>query len=724
MTSRLHRSLFSPTSLVVLTLLALLYWLTSYEDAAASQPAAPVIPAEQQQAATHQEGGKYQWGPELTIDTAVLDSAPPETTLFRGPSTAPPEWELLTKDKHTTGTAVADFDRPAETMPPDNPVEEDDGAWVKLKQGHYAGGVIRKSTFFPKAIEVWRGIPYAQSTAGKNRFRPPQPLPYSDTVFEATEFGPACPSDGAARESEDCLNLNVYRPARVEAGGEAAELLPVVVYIHGGAFNYGLAQERNMASFVSWAEDNMISVSFNYRVGALGFLPSELVANEGLLNLGLRDQQAALAWVKNNIALFGGDPGRVTIMGLSAGAHSVGHHINYYARKGNGPAPFSQAILESGGATARATFVATHPRHLVQFREFLVKAGVAGVPEDETLEALRELPLETVLRASRAVWRAYTASVRWPFQPSIDGQMVSSGSGALIKSNLTADPLIRTLPLRAIQKGRHLHVPVLTGFAANEGTLFVPHAAETNADFRAFFAALLPGFDSADLDTLCELYPDPVTDPSSPYQPAPAGRGAQFLRLDAAYAHYAYICPVLQQADYFMRNYTSPAASSSLSSEDEADRQGSQGSQAGDAPVWVYEYAALSGATRTANHGDNALPVSHDANVLQPFPGLTRVADAMHGAWARFVSTGDPNPPNPAPEWARHGAGLGGKLMVFGEGNDERAGGKAPGTPAKLRQLTGDELEKCRFWWERTELSEGLGRRGGGKKVVGDGSKL
>lgn len=96
-----------------------------------------------------------------------------------------------------------------------------------------------------------------------------------------------------------------------------------MVYIHGGAFNRGTASMHNTASMVSWSKQPFIAVSFNYRIGALGFLPSSVTAKEGVLNLGLRDQIVLMEWVQNNIAAFGGDRGRVTLVGLSAGAHSV-----------------------------------------------------------------------------------------------------------------------------------------------------------------------------------------------------------------------------------------------------------------------------------------------------------------------------------------------------------------------------------------------------------------
>ncbi|CAK7232618.1 hypothetical protein SCUCBS95973_008319 [Sporothrix curviconia] len=597
---------------------------------------------------------------------------------------------------------------------------------------------IPEQMALPRALDVFLGIPYAQSTGGQNRFRPPVALAVDDRgtsdrgsrVIPATQLGQRCPGiapNPFIPEGEDCLNLNVYRPSASASKSLSekripTEPLPVVVYVHGGAFNNGMGAERDMASFVGYAEADIVGVSFNYRVGALGFLGWQGAAGDGAntsddsdapLNVGLRDQQALFAWVQKNIRCFGGNPNNVTIMGLSAGAHSIGHHLLYYPP---GQAPFHKAILESGGPTARAVWNQNHPRPKSQLREFLVAAGAfspeqralrkASSPRDENrdiLAYLRNLPLESIVAATRQVWNTYQASVCWPFQPVVDGNIIP-----------------RT-PLRTWQGGFAPQIPVLTGFNSNEGTLFVPGdqgRADTNAHFRTFFADLVPGLTSDDLDELCRVYPDPVADPqNSPYimpEPFPPGvTGRQWARLEAAYAHYAYICPVLQTAHYLAAN----AANANYN-------------------VYLYEFAAHAQGWNTANHGDNQICVAHSMAVLRDNPGLLAVADAMNSAWVQFAVSpaGDPN--------SRHGGGpagvtwapfvspfappavakktdpAAGSLVVFGQGNDERVppaqrrgGSEAkPGTPAAIRSLSDYELAQCRFWWDRTALSQGDGQ--------------
>ena len=194
---------------------------------------------------------------------------------------------------------------------------------VKLPQGTVIGGLERGP--FPKTVESFKGIPYALPPTGDRRFRAPVPVGPSSETIDASEFGPRAPATQlitvgpTLEQSEDCLTANVFRPAVEDQKG----LLPVALYIHGGAFNRGNAAMHNTASMVGWSEAPFIAVSFGYRISAFGFLPSKLSAKEGVLNLGLKDQICLMQWVQENIHHFGGDKDNVTLIGLSAGAHSV-----------------------------------------------------------------------------------------------------------------------------------------------------------------------------------------------------------------------------------------------------------------------------------------------------------------------------------------------------------------------------------------------------------------
>ncbi len=172
-------------------------------------------------------------------------------------------------------------------------------------------------------IRAYLGIPYAESTAGDNRWASPVPVARSDATIEGTAFGPICPQkqpDASTDTlSEDCLSLNVWTPAR-----SADDKLPVMVFIHGGAFVIGSSRNPLYESNKLAARGDVVVVSLNYRLGAPGFL-----AGYGDLdgNYGFLDQQLALRWVHDNVAGFGGDPEKVTLFGESAGAMSVGLHL-------------------------------------------------------------------------------------------------------------------------------------------------------------------------------------------------------------------------------------------------------------------------------------------------------------------------------------------------------------------------------------------------------------
>ena len=192
--------------------------------------------------------------------------------------------------------------------------------------------------------QYFKGIPYAGSTAPPHRFMPPQPLaPWSGTL-NATAFAPGCVQshhnpDVPAQQSEDCLNLNIYAPAGTKAG----DALPVMAFIHGGAFEEGSNRgpfDMYEANYIV-QQHKVVYVTLNYRLGAFGWL-SAGDAVPG--NMGLLDQRAALQWVHDNIAFFGGNPSAVTVQGESAGAMSIGLHLVSPGSKGL----FKRAIQESG----------------------------------------------------------------------------------------------------------------------------------------------------------------------------------------------------------------------------------------------------------------------------------------------------------------------------------------------------------------------------------------
>jgi para-nitrobenzyl esterase len=258
-------------------------------------------------------------------------------------------------------------------------------------------------------VLIWRGIPYAAAPRGPLRWRPPQPPQPWGGTRDATGWGapslqPSMTGGDLLGEplnppapppAEDCLFVNVTAPA-------GAQLRPVLVWLHGGGYLIGNGTDMAGAGVAFARSHGVVVVTFNYRLGALGFLSLDGEEHTGAF--GLHDQIALLRWVRDNIASFGGDPEQVTIYGLSAGAKSVGNLMGSPLARGL----FHRAASSSGGAE----FVATAQQAAAVARRFLRELGPAG-------GRLREVPSQEVLRAQQAIADGIRGV--WVWRPAIDG---------------------------------------------------------------------------------------------------------------------------------------------------------------------------------------------------------------------------------------------------------------------------------------------------------------
>ncbi|MCG7528095.1 carboxylesterase family protein, partial [Streptomyces sp. OfavH-34-F] len=207
-------------------------------------------------------------------------------------------------------------------------------------------GTVRGA--YEDGVAVFRGIPYAAAPVGARRFRAPAPPESWTGVRAATAYGPTAPKRpygppldrllaDPSVPGEDCLNLNVWTPDPAGAG------LPVLVWVHGGNLLHG-SSALALYDGTAFARDGVVCVSVNYRLGVEGFA----VLPDAPANRGLLDQLAALGWVRDNIAAFGGDPDRVTLCGESAGAIGVGALLTAPRARGL----FRRAVLQSGVPSA------------------------------------------------------------------------------------------------------------------------------------------------------------------------------------------------------------------------------------------------------------------------------------------------------------------------------------------------------------------------------------
>jgi para-nitrobenzyl esterase len=337
-------------------------------------------------------------------------------------------------------------------------------------------------------LKQYHGIPYVAPPTGDRRWAPPGPLIPWDGVLDASTPGIDCSQPvgpegsffgGAAdfAQGEDCLRLNVWTRAETQA-----DRLPVMVWIHGGGLTTGSGASYPGETLTS---KGVVLVTVNYRLGPFGFLAHpELSARYGVSgNQGLRDQIAALRWVKDNIALFGGDPDNVTIFGESAGSYSMSLLQASPVAKGL----FHRVIGESGAAFQPMWHLNKATSYAMSAEELGSQFGAALAGEDgeASLAGLRQ-------RSSAEVMAAFQSDPAFSNYDSlaiVDGEVIPDEVASIFAAGEQAD------------------VPVLIGSNADEGTAFIdyftPGFGEGQDGFKAYARATIPEAD----DTLELLYP-------------------------------------------------------------------------------------------------------------------------------------------------------------------------------------------------------------------------
>jgi para-nitrobenzyl esterase len=483
------------------------------------------------------------------------------------------------------------------------------------------------------------GIPYAAPPTGALRFAAPQPPAPWSGVRDATRTPPSCAQFGT--DTEDCLIVNVSTPPVTPPAGTARgahpRRLPVMVWLHGGAYTLGSAAGYDPTPLVT--RGGVVVVGVNYRLGPLGFLTLPGAAP----NAALLDQQAALRWVRRNIAAFGGDPGNVTLFGESAGGHSVCMQLVSPGARGL----FRRAISQSGGCTG--TGLGPVPRAQADAASLRL-ATAAGCTDPATaLACLRAKPAAAVVAAGGGI---------------LDLQWVPALDGAVVPRDMRA----------ALASGRYNRVPLVVGSNRDEGRLFVwlqyhlgLGRAATQAEYEAWVRRLAG--------------PDPARGDAALARYTPAAYGSRDLAMAAAMTDSTFACPAVETVRI------GQAA---------ARRWPSRSRQ----PVFQYEFADPQAPVMIP---DPLMPLGayHSAELyylfatlqgIPPFTPLTpaqrQLSDEMIRAWTAFARTGDPNAAG-AP------AGVGRWPAV--RGRDPAVLSLRPGGTSRLVRTVDDE-HQCRFW--------------------------
>lgn len=432
------------------------------------------------------------------------------------------------------------------------------------------------------------GVSFAAAPFGDNRMRPPRPVQPWAGVRPAIEYGPTAPKEPYAPQfrdllpevdipGEDCLNLNIWTPDP-SAGG-----LPVLVFIHGGAFlaGSGSVEQYDGSAF---ARDGIVCVTINYRLGAEGFLH----LGDGHANLGLLDQLAALTWVQENIAAFGGDPARVTVAGESAGAMSVTTLLAMEQSQGL----FSQAIAQSGGALHTLTdeLGRTVGRRLAKRLDLEPDRAALRLVKPSVLSAaVRDLVDEVQGTPDPGRWGSLALTLT-PFAPSIDGEVLTRH------------------PLAALRSGVNSSVRLLTGWNREEARFFLVASGAIDLIDDAALEAAAQGYGltASGLDL---------------YRRNRSGASAGDV-LAAVFGDWMFAMPAIRVAE--ARN--------------------------ADARTWVYRFDHPENRSNHGFGAAHAseLPYVFDTIHQEPTHPLIGdspshdVADAVHGTWVRFIRDGDP----------------------------------------------------------------------------------
>lgn len=493
---------------------------------------------------------------------------------------------------------------------------------------------------YHSSVDAWLGVEYATQPVGTDRLTVVQAPAAFEGIRDASNSGPACWQNIYANfpQSEACLTVSIYRPA----GVPMEQKLPALVYLHGGSFVSGSHSSFNGTLFVEESVQPVMVVTVQYRLGALGTLPSKFMEDEGLLNLGIRDQKRALEFLQEYFEYFGGDCNKITLGGQSAGGHSVGIHLFHNYGEDTGKPLFHQVILSSGSPTARAFPGVDYPLYQRQVEQFMDYLNCPTTSTSAALECLRSSEVDDIQFISSSLYNAHNANITWPWQP------VSPG------------PLLEKRGSTSGEEGTFFKLPMLIASMTNEGRGFVPQDLKTNAQFLTFWTTLVPGLNAQDIADLQALYPDS----NSTDLEAATYVSKQYERISAAYGDYSYICPV----------------------QDTASRLSLAG-----APVYKARFNTpnYSPAYQGVPHASDNAYFQGQSNAQYP-----EIAEIYSSYWASFIVSGDPNTyaRNDSTKWETYNPGDG------YQGWELAVSRPSEGGPTMEMEKDAIRMAQCAWW--------------------------
>ncbi|KAJ6111354.1 hypothetical protein N7523_007415 [Penicillium sp. IBT 18751x] len=509
---------------------------------------------------------------------------------------------------------------------------------VDLGYNRYQGVTLHNG------VDQYLGMRYAKAPIHDLRFRAPEDPDTSSNLLDASKFGPICIGVGQTSSgtlAEDCLFVNVWKPTNASNGSN----LPVWLFIQGGGYANNANANYNGSEVVEQSGLDIVFVNFNYRVGALGFLASEAVRQNGSLNTGLLDQRKLLHWVKQYIGQFGGNPDHVVIHGDSSGSGSVAHHLTAYG--GRNDNLFVGAIAES-------TFWPT--QRTVAEMEFQYERFVKDVGCDESedsLSCLRSAHIDTI--QNNNIDEPFPGgsddpAPLWYFLPVVD------------------DDLVQDCLYSLFEEGKTVRVPLIVTDDNDEGTDFA-YNATSESEVAQFMKNNYPGLSSAQLDTINKAYP--LMDPLPKH-------AAYFPSAAAAYGEATFTCPGNHMAASMSR-YSSPELvwNYRFNVRDPTELANGMG------VPHVFDLPAIFGV------GETNEPTYSYANTNSAIIPITM------GYYLSFVKALNPNEyrNENAPVWESWGDGQGQRLKL--ETNS-----------TKMEQVPPQQIERCAMWMKLAAAME------------------